>query len=375
MDQIELGPVEKLRVTILMDNVTDPLIPDSGPVSRLSWPKALAESAAHVPVWFAADPGVPDALIPRPASPHSCESRRWTRAHAALRHRCLPDRHGRERAPARTLTSGRRGDRAQPRPLGSRHRHGGRGANARATRATCADSPGILEAAPDPLPRARPCRASLDESVRARRSRLPDRRGASALLPARRLGADHPRGRPNNGVRDGLPRAPRARRSSAPQPSPEKQAGVGGFGQHVQESTRTQAADALQETDVELAPDDRCDAKDGYGLLRKASDMAPDQRADFLGDAEQRVPHGLLGVLEELVRRAEQHDLAEEERVPSADRVEPGRDRARRPGADDGREVRLNLGEAQARSEIRLAIRTSSANSSADSCTRRSPSR
>ena len=46
-----------------MDNVTDPLIPDSGPVSRLSWPKALAESAAHVPVRFAADPGVPDALI------------------------------------------------------------------------------------------------------------------------------------------------------------------------------------------------------------------------------------------------------------------------------------------------------------------------
>jgi hypothetical protein len=59
MDQIELGPVEKLRVTILMDNVTDPLIPDSGPVSRLSWPKALAESAAHVPVWFAAILGCP----------------------------------------------------------------------------------------------------------------------------------------------------------------------------------------------------------------------------------------------------------------------------------------------------------------------------
>jgi 7,8-dihydropterin-6-yl-methyl-4-(beta-D-ribofuranosyl)aminobenzene 5'-phosphate synthase len=62
MDQIELEPVDKVRVTILMDNVTDPLIPDSGPVSRLSWPKALAESAAHVAVRFAADPGVPDAL-------------------------------------------------------------------------------------------------------------------------------------------------------------------------------------------------------------------------------------------------------------------------------------------------------------------------
>jgi hypothetical protein len=28
MPQIELQPVEKIRVTVLMDNVTDPLIPD-----------------------------------------------------------------------------------------------------------------------------------------------------------------------------------------------------------------------------------------------------------------------------------------------------------------------------------------------------------
>ena len=43
MAQIELEPVERIRVTILMDNVTDPLIPDQGPVTRFSWPKALAD--------------------------------------------------------------------------------------------------------------------------------------------------------------------------------------------------------------------------------------------------------------------------------------------------------------------------------------------
>jgi 7,8-dihydropterin-6-yl-methyl-4-(beta-D-ribofuranosyl)aminobenzene 5'-phosphate synthase len=61
--QIELEPVDRVRVTILMDNVTDPLIPDQGPVSRLSWPKALAGSGARVPTRFTADPGVPDALV------------------------------------------------------------------------------------------------------------------------------------------------------------------------------------------------------------------------------------------------------------------------------------------------------------------------
>jgi 7,8-dihydropterin-6-yl-methyl-4-(beta-D-ribofuranosyl)aminobenzene 5'-phosphate synthase len=67
MAEIELEPVERIRVTILMDNVTDPLIPDQGPVSRLSWPKALADSAARVPALFAADDkGVPDALIAEP---------------------------------------------------------------------------------------------------------------------------------------------------------------------------------------------------------------------------------------------------------------------------------------------------------------------
>lgn len=42
MLKVMLEPVDRLRVTILMDNVTDALIPDHGPVTRVSWPKALS---------------------------------------------------------------------------------------------------------------------------------------------------------------------------------------------------------------------------------------------------------------------------------------------------------------------------------------------
>jgi 7,8-dihydropterin-6-yl-methyl-4-(beta-D-ribofuranosyl)aminobenzene 5'-phosphate synthase len=62
MAQIELEPVERIRVTILMDNVTDLLIPDQDAVTRFNAPKALAASAARVPARFV-DEGVPDALI------------------------------------------------------------------------------------------------------------------------------------------------------------------------------------------------------------------------------------------------------------------------------------------------------------------------
>jgi 7,8-dihydropterin-6-yl-methyl-4-(beta-D-ribofuranosyl)aminobenzene 5'-phosphate synthase len=62
---IELEPVDSVRVTILMDNVTDPLIPDQGPVTRLSWPKALASGAPRVVTPLVPD-GVPDALIAEP---------------------------------------------------------------------------------------------------------------------------------------------------------------------------------------------------------------------------------------------------------------------------------------------------------------------
>lgn len=66
MATIELEPVDRLRLTVLVDNVTDPLIPDHGLVSRFSWPKALAPAAPHVPVRIAAGGEVPDPLVAEP---------------------------------------------------------------------------------------------------------------------------------------------------------------------------------------------------------------------------------------------------------------------------------------------------------------------
>jgi 7,8-dihydropterin-6-yl-methyl-4-(beta-D-ribofuranosyl)aminobenzene 5'-phosphate synthase len=66
MAEIELEPVDRLRVTIVMDNVTDPLLPDQDGVSRLSWPKALADGAPRLPAQLAAGGTVPDALIAEP---------------------------------------------------------------------------------------------------------------------------------------------------------------------------------------------------------------------------------------------------------------------------------------------------------------------
>ena len=63
--EIGVEPVDSVRVTILMDNVTDPLIADSGPVTRLNWPKALAGGAPRVVTPLVPD-GVPDTLIAEP---------------------------------------------------------------------------------------------------------------------------------------------------------------------------------------------------------------------------------------------------------------------------------------------------------------------
>jgi 7,8-dihydropterin-6-yl-methyl-4-(beta-D-ribofuranosyl)aminobenzene 5'-phosphate synthase len=66
VETIELEPVDRVRVTILMDNVTDPLIPDQGPIERLSWPKALAPAAPTVPARAFVEERVPDPLVAEP---------------------------------------------------------------------------------------------------------------------------------------------------------------------------------------------------------------------------------------------------------------------------------------------------------------------
>jgi 7,8-dihydropterin-6-yl-methyl-4-(beta-D-ribofuranosyl)aminobenzene 5'-phosphate synthase len=64
-DVIQLEAVDSFRVTILMDNVTDPLMPDQGSVTRISWPKALHGAVPRAASAVAPD-GVPDSLIAEP---------------------------------------------------------------------------------------------------------------------------------------------------------------------------------------------------------------------------------------------------------------------------------------------------------------------
>jgi 7,8-dihydropterin-6-yl-methyl-4-(beta-D-ribofuranosyl)aminobenzene 5'-phosphate synthase len=62
----ELEPVDRIRVTVLMDNVTDPLLVDREPVTRVNWPKALNGALPRAAAAVSPDDGVPDALIAEP---------------------------------------------------------------------------------------------------------------------------------------------------------------------------------------------------------------------------------------------------------------------------------------------------------------------
>jgi 7,8-dihydropterin-6-yl-methyl-4-(beta-D-ribofuranosyl)aminobenzene 5'-phosphate synthase len=63
---IELQPVDRVRVTVLMDNVTDPLLGAQDRVERLSWPAALLGAVPRAAARVSPDEGVPDALVAEP---------------------------------------------------------------------------------------------------------------------------------------------------------------------------------------------------------------------------------------------------------------------------------------------------------------------
>ena len=64
--RIGLEPVDRVRVTILMDNLTDPLLVDHEAVKRFGWRKAFADDAQRAPSAVALQGEVPDALIGEP---------------------------------------------------------------------------------------------------------------------------------------------------------------------------------------------------------------------------------------------------------------------------------------------------------------------
>jgi 7,8-dihydropterin-6-yl-methyl-4-(beta-D-ribofuranosyl)aminobenzene 5'-phosphate synthase len=63
---IELEPVDRVRVTVLVDNLTDPLLVDSEAVWRLNWPRAFNGALPRATAATAPDSGVPDSLIAEP---------------------------------------------------------------------------------------------------------------------------------------------------------------------------------------------------------------------------------------------------------------------------------------------------------------------
>jgi 7,8-dihydropterin-6-yl-methyl-4-(beta-D-ribofuranosyl)aminobenzene 5'-phosphate synthase len=63
---VELEPVERAEITILIDNLTDPLLVDRDSVARLNWPKSLTGALPTAASRVSPDSGVPDALIAEP---------------------------------------------------------------------------------------------------------------------------------------------------------------------------------------------------------------------------------------------------------------------------------------------------------------------
>lgn len=64
--RVELSPVDRVRITVLVDNVTDALLVDQGGVARMNWPTALLGGLPRAAAAVSPDTGVPDALIAEP---------------------------------------------------------------------------------------------------------------------------------------------------------------------------------------------------------------------------------------------------------------------------------------------------------------------
>ena len=66
MTTIALEPVDRVEITVLIDNVTDPLLVDQDAVRRVNWPRALHGALPRAVSRVSPATGVPDALIAEP---------------------------------------------------------------------------------------------------------------------------------------------------------------------------------------------------------------------------------------------------------------------------------------------------------------------
>jgi 7,8-dihydropterin-6-yl-methyl-4-(beta-D-ribofuranosyl)aminobenzene 5'-phosphate synthase len=66
MNPVALESVDRVEITILMDNVTDPLLVDQEGVRRVNWPRAINGALPTAAARVSPGTGVPDALIAEP---------------------------------------------------------------------------------------------------------------------------------------------------------------------------------------------------------------------------------------------------------------------------------------------------------------------
>ena len=81
---IELEPVDRVELTILVDNLTDPLLVDQEGIARINWPKALAGAIPRAAARTSPERGVPDALIAEPGFSALVRLRRGDRERTLL---------------------------------------------------------------------------------------------------------------------------------------------------------------------------------------------------------------------------------------------------------------------------------------------------
>jgi 7,8-dihydropterin-6-yl-methyl-4-(beta-D-ribofuranosyl)aminobenzene 5'-phosphate synthase len=63
---VDLKPVDGIRITILVDNLTDALLVDQTGVTRVNWPRMLGGAVPRADARLSPETGVPDALIAEP---------------------------------------------------------------------------------------------------------------------------------------------------------------------------------------------------------------------------------------------------------------------------------------------------------------------
>ena len=154
---IELEPIDSIRITILIDNLTDPLLVDQAGVKRVNWPRALTGALPTADARVSPQTGVPDALIAEPGFSALVRVQTGGRERTLLFDTGVSPNGMAENMRRLGIDARRdRGGRAQPRALGSRDRDGGPGPRARPDPPAGDDPPRVLEPPADPLPGLEP---------------------------------------------------------------------------------------------------------------------------------------------------------------------------------------------------------------------------